>query len=131
MSPVLVDTCVWVRHFRLRNPYLQALLEDGEVLSHPLVVGELAMGSLRDRAQTLWSLSKLGRPPIATDAETHQMVEARRLWGRGIQWNDARLLASVVIGGVKLWTLDARLAEIAEEMGVAWNGWKAPGSSPP
>ncbi len=131
MNPVLVDTCVWVRHFRQRNPYLLALLEDGEVLSHPLVVGELAMGGLRDRAQTLWSLSKLGRPPIATDAETHQMVEARRLWGSGIQWNDARLLASVVIGGVKLWTVDARLSEIAGEMGVAWNGWKPPGSSSP
>lgn len=122
MSPVLVDTCVWVRHFRQRNPYLLAMLEDGEVLSHPLVVGELAMGNLQGRPQALWSLSKLGRPPIATDAETHQMVEARRLWGRGIQWNDASILASVVIGGVKLWTVDVRLSEIAREMGVAWNG---------
>jgi predicted nucleic acid-binding protein len=122
MRPVLVDTCVWVRHFRLRNPQLLAMLEDGEVLSHPLVVGELAMGSLKDRPQTLWSLSKLGRPPIATDAETHQMVEARRLWGRGIQWNDARILASAVIGGVKLWTVDFKLADIAREMGVSWSG---------
>lgn len=121
MNPVLVDTCVWVRHFRQRNPCLLAMLEDGEVLSHPLVVGELAMGSLKDRPQTLWSLSKLGRPPMATDAETLQMVEARRLWGRGIQWNDARILASVVIGRVKLWTVDQNLAEIAGEMGVAWN----------
>ena len=122
MNPVLVDTCVWVRHFRQRNPKLLRLLEEGEVLSHPVVVGELAMGSLQDRAQTLWSLSKLGRPPLATDAETHQMVEARRLWGRGIQWNDARILASTVIGGVKLWTADKKLLEIAAEMGVAWNG---------
>lgn len=122
MNPVLVDTCVWVRHFRQRNLFLLSLLEDGEVLSHPLVVGELAMGSLKDRPQTLWSLSKLGRPPIATDAETHQMVEARRLWGRGLQWNDARILASVVIGGAKLWTVDQKLLEIAGEMGVAWAG---------
>jgi len=122
MNPVLVDTCVWVRHFRQRNLNLLALLEEGEVLSHPLVVGELAMGSLKDRAQTLWSLSKLGHPPLATDAETHQMVEARRLWGRGIQWNDARILASAVIGDVKLWTVHKKLLEIAGEMGVAWNG---------
>jgi hypothetical protein len=122
MNPVLVDTCVWVRHFRQRNLNLLSLLEEGEVLSHPLVVGELAMGSLKDRAQTLWSLSKLGHPPLATDAETHQMVEARRLWGRGIQWNDARILASTVIGGVKLWTVDKKLLEIAGELGVAWNG---------
>jgi len=122
MNPVLVDTCVWVRHFRQRNLRLLDLLENGEVVSHPLVVGELAMGSLKDRQQTLWSLAKLGHPPLATDAEAHQMVEARRLWGRGIQWNDARILASVVISGVKLWTVDQPLLEIAGEMGVAWNG---------
>lgn len=122
MIAVLVDTCVWVRHFRQRNPFLMALLEDGEVLSHPLVVGELAMGSLKGRTETLWSLSSLGRPPLANDAETHQMVEARRLWGRGIQWNDARILASVVIGGAKLWTDDTKLAAIADEMGVLWKG---------
>jgi predicted nucleic acid-binding protein len=122
MNPVLVDTCVWVRHFRRRDLVLLTLVEDGEVLTHPLVVGELAMGSLSDRPQTLWSLSKLGRPPLASDAETHQMVEARRLWGRGIQWNDARILASVVIGGVKLWTVDQKLLEIADELGVAWHG---------
>lgn len=122
MRTVLVDTCVWVKHFRFRNAHLMALLEDGEVLSHPLVVGELSMGCLKDRAQTLWSLARLGRPPIATEAETMQMVEARRLWGRGIQWNDAQILASAVIGGVKLWTLDIRLAEIAAETGVAWEG---------
>jgi len=122
MNPVLVDTCVWVRHFRQRNPVLLDMLENGEVLCHPLVIGELAMGSLKDRPQTLWSLSKLGRPPLATNAETHQMVEARRLWGRGMEWNDARILASAVIGGVKLWTLDKRLAQAAQELGVAWNG---------
>jgi hypothetical protein len=120
MSPVVVDTCIWVKHFRVRNSMLESLLENGEVLSHPLVVGELSMGCLKDRQQTLWSLSRLGRPPLATEAETMQMVEARRLWGRGIQWNDAQILASVVIGGVKLWTGDLRLADIATEMGVAW-----------
>ncbi len=120
MSPVVVDTCIWVKHFRARNSMLERLLEDGEVLSHPLVVGELAMGSLKDRQQALWSLSRLGRPPLATEAETMQMVEARKLWGRGIQWNDAQILASVAIGGVKLWTGDLRLYDIATEMGVAW-----------
>lgn len=122
MNPVLVDTCVWVRHFRRQNVELLALVEDGGVLTHPLVVGELAMGSLKDRPRTLWDLSKLGHPPLATDAETHQMVEARRLWGRGIQWNDAHILASAVIGGVKLWTLDQQLLAIAEELGAAWHG---------
>jgi predicted nucleic acid-binding protein len=122
MNEVLVDTCVWVKHFRQRDPRLMALLEDGEVLSHPLVVGELSMGGLKDRSHALWNLSRLGRPPLASDAETMQMVDARRLWGRGIQWNDAKILASAVIGGVKLWTVDYALAEIAREMRVDWKG---------
>ena len=78
------------------------------------------MGNLRMREATLWSLIRLGRPPLATDAETRQMVEARRLWGRGIGWNDVKILASVVIGGCFLWTNDRRLDEIAGGMGVDW-----------
>ncbi|MEO5913255.1 MAG: PIN domain-containing protein [Luteolibacter sp.] len=120
MNPVLVDSCVWVRHFRQRNPLLVDMLVDGEVWCHPIVVGELSMGMLKDRQQTLFDLAKLNRPPIATFAETRQMVESRRLWGRGIQWNDARILASAILGQVPLWTFDIRLNEIAKELGVAY-----------
>jgi predicted nucleic acid-binding protein len=122
MNPVLVDTCVWVRHFRQSNPLLVGMLEDGEVWCHPIVVGELSMGNLRARQQTLVDLAKLNRPPLATFAETRQMVEARRLWGRGIQWNDARILASAILGQVPLWTFDVRLDEIAKELGVGFGG---------
>ena len=122
MKPILVDTCVWIDHFRQRNPLLAAMLEDGEVWCHPIIVGELSMGSLKNRQQTLIDLAKLNRPPIASFSETHRMVEARRLWGRGIQWNDANILASSVLGGVPLWTLDLRLKTIAEEMGVSFTG---------
>ena len=122
MKPVLVDTCVWVKHFRQANPALVSLLDDGEVLTHPLVIGELSMGNLRDRAQTLWNLTRLGRPVVASDVETMRMVEARKLWGRGVQWNDVHLLASALVGGAKLWTFDIRLAAIAREMDVAWGG---------
>lgn len=120
MNPVLVDTCVWIKHFRQRNPLLVNLLEDGEVWCHPIVVGELSMGNLKDRQQTIIDLAKLNRPPIATFAETRQMVEARRLWGRGIQWNDARILASAILGQVPLWTFDIRLGEIARELGAGF-----------
>ena len=82
----------------------------------------MAMGGLQNRSQTLSSMAKLGRPPLASAAETHQMVEARQLWGRGLQWNDAQILASVVIGGVQLWTVDLKLAAVAAELGVAWHG---------
>lgn len=122
MNAVVVDSNVWVHHWRSRNPLLMALVDDGEVWTHPLIIGELSMGTLRDRERTLWDLTRLGRPPLATDAETRQMVEARRLWGRGIGWNDAKILASVVIGGCRLWTRDVRLDEVAGELGVAWRG---------
>ena len=122
MKPILVDTCVWIDHFRQRNPLLAAMLEDGEVWCHPIIVGELSMGSLKNRQQTLIDLAKLNRPPIASFSETQQMVEARRLWGRGIQWNDANILASSVLAGVPLWTLDRRLKTISEEMGVSFTG---------
>ncbi|MGL4402085.1 MAG: type II toxin-antitoxin system VapC family toxin [Luteolibacter sp.] len=122
MKPILVDTCVWIDHFRQRNPLLAAMLEDGEVWCHPIIVGELSMGSLKNRQQTLIDLAKLNRPPIASFSETQRMVEARRLWGRGIQWNDANILASSVLAGVPLWTLDRRLKTISEEMGVNFTG---------
>jgi predicted nucleic acid-binding protein len=122
MKPVVVDSNIWVHHWRARNSLLMAMVEDGEVWTHPLIIGELSMGTLRDRDRTLWDLTRLGRPPLATDAETRQMVEARRLWGRGIGWNDAKILASIVIGGCQLWTRDLRLDEVAGELGVAWRG---------
>ena len=122
MKPVLVDTCVWVRHFRQRNALLAAMLEDGEVWSHPIVVGELTMGTLRNRQQTIFDLSQLSRPPLASFSETRQMVESRKLWGRGIQWNDARILASSILGEIPLWTFDLRLQLIARELEIAFEG---------
>jgi predicted nucleic acid-binding protein len=122
VKPVVVDTNIWVFHWRQPNRLLTDMVADGEIWTHPIVIGELSMGTLRNREQTLWDLTRLGRPPLATDAETRQMVDARRLWGRGIGWNDAKILASVVIGGCLLWTRDIRLDEIAEELKVAWRG---------
>ncbi|MBJ7284015.1 MAG: type II toxin-antitoxin system VapC family toxin [Akkermansiaceae bacterium] len=122
MKPVLVDTCVWVRHFRQRNALLAAMLEDGEVWSHPIVVGELTMGTLKNRQQTIFDLSQLSRPPLASFSETRQMVESRKLWGRGIQWNDARILASSILGEIPLWTFDLRLQLIARELEIAFEG---------
>lgn len=99
-----------------------SLLEDGEVWCHPIIVGELSMGNLKSRQQTVLDLSTLGQPPIASNTETHQMVESRRLWGRGIQWNDAVILASAILGGVQLWTFDLRLKEIADSLGFGFDG---------
>ncbi len=122
MKPVIVDTCVWIRHFRERNPLLAAMLEDGEVWSHPIVVGELSMGTLKNRGQTITDLTNLKRPPIASASETHKMVESRKLWGLGIQWNDAQILASSLISHVPIWTFDLRLNDIAKGMGLSFAG---------
>ena len=122
MKPVVVDSNVWVHHWRSNNVLLVDMMADGEIWTHPIVIGELSMGTLRTRDRTLWDLTRLGRPQLATDMETRHMVEANRLWGRGIGWNDAKILASVVIGNCLLWTGDRRLAECAAEMGVAWRG---------
>jgi len=122
VRPVVVDTNIWIHHWRKSNRLLLDMMADGEIWTHPLVIGELAMGTLRDRQRTLWDLTRLGRPPLATEAETMQMIEARRLWGRGIGWSDAKILASTVLGNCWLWTRDGALDEIAGEMNVAWRG---------
>jgi len=122
VKQILADANIWVHHWRKPNPQLLELADSGRILSHPIVIGELSMGNLRLREAPSWGLVRLGRPPLATEAETRQMVEARRLWGRGIGWSDAKILASVVIGGCLLWTRDLRLDEIAAEMNVAWRG---------
>lgn len=119
---VLVDTNVWVRFFRDGNPLLEDLLEDGEVMSHPIVIGELAMANLPQRRRFLADLVQLARPKVVSWSEVYRMVQSRQLWGRGIQWNDANLLASAILSERPLWTLDKRLAEIAAEAGVAWQG---------
>lgn len=122
MKPVVVDTNIWVFHWRKQNQLLMDMVVDGEIWTHPIVIGELAMGNLSNRQRTLWDITRLGRPPLASDAETMHMVEGRRLWGRGIGWSDAKILASVTIGNCLLWTGDMRLDAAAEEMGVAWRG---------
>lgn len=122
MKPVVVDTNVWVHHWKDHNQLLVDMLADREIWTHPIVIGELSMGNLKNRNQILWHLTRFGRPQLATDSEVRQMVEAKRLWGRGLGWNDVKILASVVIGDCWLWTGDRRLREAAEEFGVAWSG---------
>jgi len=117
---VLVDTNLWIKHFRQGNDLLNALLEDNEVLCHPVVIGELAMGNLPQRAQTLWDFEHLPRPKLASWQETRHLVESRQLYARGLQWNDVILLASAIVSRVPLWTLDSALAEAAREIGHAY-----------
>ena len=115
---MLVDTSVWVDHFRRRNLTLIGLLESGEVWTHPFVVGELACGNLANRGRILSSLTDLPHVPAATHEEVFGFLDTRRLMGRGLGWIDMHLLASSTMTKVPLWSVDKRLAEAARELGV-------------
>jgi len=119
---MLVDTSVWVRHLREGDARLAAALERAEVSTHPWVIGELACGRLSDRATVLGLLRALPSAPVASVDEALGLIERRALMGRGIGWVDVQLLASALLAGVSLWTLDRRLAAAADELGVGHGG---------
>jgi predicted nucleic acid-binding protein len=114
---VLADTCVWADHFDHADAELRGLLEDGRVLMHPSIIGELALGNLKRRTIVLRDLHALPRVVLASDEEVLSFVARRTLFGRGIGYVDAHLLAAVQLTtGAKLWTRDRRLREAAAEL---------------
>jgi predicted nucleic acid-binding protein len=116
---VLVDTSVWVEHFRQHQPALATLLTDASVLTHPSVIGELACGNLKNRTAILQDLNALPCALCASDEEVVRLIEDRRLWGRGVGWVDAHLLASALLSNCPLWTLDKRLDQATRDVGLS------------
>lgn len=113
---VLVDTSVWVAHLRAGNTGLGALLNNGSVVCHSFIIGELACGNLKNRSEILSLLCAL---PVATPAEhgeVMQFIEDRRLMGKGLGYVDMHLLASAFLTRVPLWTLDKRLGEVSSAL---------------
>jgi len=116
---ILVDTSVWINHLRVGDPKLAALLQDGYVLAHPWVIGELALGQLSQRTEILGLLHNLPQANVATDAEVLKLIDSRHLFGLGIGYVDAQLLAATMLtAGAGLWTRDKRLAAVAAEFGL-------------
>jgi predicted nucleic acid-binding protein len=119
---VLVDTSVWVEHFRHGQPELARLLGAGAVACHPFVLGELACGDLKRRREILGLLQTLRTCCVARHEEVLSFIESNRLRGRGLGYIDVHLLASARLGGVLLWTRDPSLWNAASDLNTAYSG---------
>jgi predicted nucleic acid-binding protein len=116
---ILVDTSVWIDHFRRSIALLSDALEAGEVLVHPFIIGELACGEMKQRREILPLLATLPSSIVASDDETLHFIDRHRLMGKGIGYVDAHLLASVTLtDGAQLWTRDKRLATIGAKLKI-------------
>ena len=121
---VLVDTSVWIRFLAGRTPYaaeLVGLLSRDEVSGHDFVYGELLIGDKGGRATLLAEYAQMYRAPLVHHRDVVAFIRERRLHGRGIGWIDAHLLASALVGRLKLWTADPRLATVARELTVSYD----------
>jgi predicted nucleic acid-binding protein len=117
---ILVDSSVWIEHLRLASAILGALLDAGEVLGHPFVMGELALGNLRRRDDILRVLRRLPQANSASHGEVLRFIDREALFGRGIGYVDAHLLAAArLTPGSRLWTRDRRLHAVAAQLGLA------------
>lgn len=116
---ILVDTSVWVDHFRNDNRQLADRLLAGAVLCHPMIVAELALGTLKSRGALLTLLDDLPAAPRASDSEVRTLIEDRRLMGRGIGVVDLHLVASCLLSpGTSLWSSDKRLNTVAIDVQI-------------
>jgi predicted nucleic acid-binding protein len=117
---ILADTSVWIDHLRRNDEILTDLLSPQQVLTHPLVIGELAVGHLRPRDVVLKTLQELDRGMAARDDEVLRLIERERLFGLGLGYVDAHLLASArLTPGTLIWTRDKRLSAVAERLSLA------------
>ena len=116
---ILVDSSVWIDHLRGSETRLAQLLDVSQVLVHPFIVGEIALGSLRDRRVVVADLTNLPQSVKARDEEVLDLIEKRMLFSRGLGYVDAHLLVSTLLTpGARLWSKDRKLNEVAAELGI-------------
>ena len=119
---ILVDASVWIDHIRSPNDALERLLERGDVLTHAFIIGEIALCHIRRRRDVLVELRKIPTSEAVSDEEVFEFIERYRLFGTGIGYVDAHILASAFMTpGARLWTRDKRLRVTAEKLNVATN----------
>jgi predicted nucleic acid-binding protein len=118
---ILLDTSIWIDHLRASDATAEALLQSRQVLLHPFIVGELALGNLRQRDVILGSLQTMPQAIVATDDEVFHLISTNRLFGLGIGYVDAHLIAATrLTAGARFWTRDKRLLSVAERLGLHW-----------
>ena len=116
---ILVDTSVWIDHLRSADVKLQELLQNEQVLAHPFIRIELALGSIANRETVLGDLSLLPQAPVATMEDLFRLIELRKLYRRGIGPIDLQLICCALFDkSISIWTRDRRLGEVAGELGL-------------
>lgn len=115
---ILADTSVWISHLRYGNTKLEQLLNDGEVVCHPFIIGELACGNIKNRREILSLLSALPMVELVDDKEILLFIEKKNLMGKGLGLIDVHLLAATLLSEVSLWTLDTKLKHEAAILGI-------------
>ncbi len=118
---VLVDTSVWVRHLREGDPDLERLLDHGQVMCHPYIIGELACGNLKNRREILSLMQVLPQATPAQHEEILRFIELNHLMGKDLGYVDVHLAASALLTEVPLWTYDKRLNEANGTLGIRYD----------
>jgi len=118
---VLVDTSVWVRHFREGDSNLEELLNSGDVMCHPYIIGELACGNLKNRREVLSLLQLLPTAAVAKHEEILSFIDKNQLVGKGLGYIDVHLCAAALLSGATLWSYDKKLNEANERFGIRYN----------
>lgn len=117
---VLVDTSVWIEHFRQGHSHLQVLLHQGEVSCHPFIIGELACGTLGNRQKIISLLQALPQAQTAEHEEIMKFITAHHLYGKGLGYIDIHLMAAASLEQIPLWTLDKKLNSVAQKHGLRY-----------
>ena len=117
---ILVDTSIWVFHFRFKNPRLETLLLNGEVACHPFIIGELACGNLKNKQEILSLLKALPAAMKADHNEVLHFIEQHQLMSMGLGYVDVHLLASALLSTIPLWTKDKDLKKAALRLDISY-----------
>jgi predicted nucleic acid-binding protein len=122
MEMVLVDTSVWISHLRDGNAEMESLLNNARVMCHPFITGEIACGNIQNRTEVLSLLKNLPQTPQLPHEDVLYFIDKQGLIGKGLGYVDLHLLASAVLTGVPIWTLDSRFHRTSKQLGFAYPG---------